>query len=225
MIVCAFPRCGSHVEARGLCVSHYQQLMKGIALRPVRRVKEKKKCTFTACDFPNRIGGLCSAHYQQLRAGTKLRPLRPTHKSIVDRFFAKVDRSGSCWVWTGSCDWQGYGKFGVGDKNVMAHRFSWSNAHGVIPEGMLVCHKCDNPPCVNPDHLFMGSQAENVRDMIAKGRGNHPRGENHPRARLSDKQVIKIRSSEEPGKTIALRYGISQSLVGQIRRLAVWRHL
>lgn len=96
--------------------------------------------------------------------------------NIEDRFFAKVNKTPACWIWTGSTSGsKGYGKFSVtsrlyGRKMVRAHRFSWVLHHGVIPRGEHVLHRCDNPLCVNPDHLFLGTQRTNLQDMIQKGR-------------------------------------------------------
>lgn len=89
---------------------------------------------------------------------------------MFDRFWNKVDRSGDCWTWQGSRDRKGYGRVSVNQRPVLAHRFSWTLSHGPIPDGLCVLHKCDNPPCVNPEHLFLGTIADNNRDMVAKGR-------------------------------------------------------
>jgi hypothetical protein len=88
------------------------------------------------------------------------------------RFWAHVDKTGECWVWTGARNAAGYGDFhrGGGMNHVFAHRYSWELVHGSLPEGRLVLHHCDNPPCVNPKHLFDGTHADNTRDMIRKGR-------------------------------------------------------
>lgn len=95
--------------------------------------------------------------------------------SVNERFDAKVDRSNpdGCWEWTGALNKNGYGKFKERSYVlVQSHRFAYQRAHGAIPTGMMVCHHCDNPRCVRPDHLFAGTALDNVRDMLAKGR--HP---------------------------------------------------
>lgn len=87
-----------------------------------------------------------------------------------DRFFEKVDKSDSCWVWTGAVNRAGYGRFCVDGVNKLAHRVSWEIEHGVLTGGQHVLHKCDNPPCVNPKHLFLGTNRDNVTDKMEKGR-------------------------------------------------------
>lgn len=149
------------------------------------------------------------------------RPIALTERDET-RFWSKVDRSRDCWGWTASVQPTGHGLFGLGGRAggmVLAHRVAWTLANGPIPEGMNVCHSCDNPPCVNPAHLWLGTQADNLADMRRKGRGYiTPTGESHPRARLTDDQVAHIRVSRERPGLLAARYGISREYVWQLRR-------
>ena len=98
---------------------------------------------------------------------------------LEERFWTKVERraDGECWPWTARCDDAGYGSFKVARRLVKAHRIAWELTHGMIGDGLHVCHHCDNPPCCNPAHLFVGTRSDNMRDMAAKGRkrGGWPR--------------------------------------------------
>src|SRR5215831_7021758 len=96
--------------------------------------------------------------------------------SRIERFWSHVSKADGCWEWTAYRDPAGYGRLGAGSKKagvILAHRFSWIIHFGPIPEGIHVCHHCDNPPCVRPEHLFLGSNADNHADMRAKGRSNY----------------------------------------------------
>jgi hypothetical protein len=118
--------------------------------------------------------------------------------------FAKYVTEGqpdSCWVWTGNTVSGGYGLFGLRGRQVLAHRFAYERAFGPIPDGQKVLHRCDNPPCCNPAHLFAGTQADNVRDMLAKGRQRCPVGERHPKAKLTTAQVLALRADFASGVT------------------------
>lgn len=95
------------------------------------------------------------------------------HKSrpLPERFWSKVEKTDACWLWRGGVKPNGYGRFVIGHSTqVYAHRFAWELTNGAVADGLFVCHHCDTPLCVRPDHLFLGTHTENMRDMLAKGR-------------------------------------------------------
>jgi len=132
----------------------------------------------------------------------------------VIRFWAKVVKSDGCWEWQGYRK-KGYGHFGVHPRHIVeAHRFSWQLANGPIPEGLFVCHHCDNPPCVRPDHLFLGTNTDNLRDASRKLRLIG--GDRH-----SWETVLAVRAAASEGLThqkIGERVGMSQTHVSRILR-------
>lgn len=144
--------------------------------------------------------------------------------SLSERMRRYVDRKGDneCWEWMQFRDKRTrYGIVGDGQKTKKAHRVAWELANGrSVPEGMNVLHRCDNPPCCNPAHLFLGTQADNVRDMAQKGRCVVPgiSGQRHYAAKISDKDADYIRASTERGVDLAARFGLSPSTVCQIRK-------
>ena len=146
------------------------------------------------------------------------------------RFWAKVRRDPNCWEWTASTNgtpgWE-YGQFKFNGRMVPAHRLSFEWSNGPIPPGMFVCHRCDNPICVRPSHLFLGTRQDNMNDMKQKGRhrSRSPRGARHWRAVLSERNVAQIRRCVASGAThrsLALRYGVSRQCIGKIVRGLTW---
>lgn len=128
-----------------------------------------------------------------------------------------------CWLWFGARCMQGYGRIMVGGAMTSTHRAAWVLANGPIPPGLCVCHRCDNRLCVNPRHLFVGTIADNNRDMATKKRSTL--GERNWAAKLSAGDVVAIRKSPETEGVIARRFGVSASTVNAIRRRELWRHI
>jgi hypothetical protein len=153
----------------------------------------------------------------------------------VSRFWSKVDRSGDCWLWQAGCYNTGYGRFCFNKKcQVLAHRFAYTVTCGPIPDGIHVCHHCDVPACVRPDHLFLGTHQDNMNDMIAKGRDRKAttetkvRGEQHPIAKLTPDLVRKIRTDHKLGISVvnlAFHYNVSRKLIYNIVNRTAWAHI
>lgn len=142
------------------------------------------------------------------------------------RFLIKTRRRGECWEWTGSRRKDGYGSYYLDGKIVLAHRASHFYQTGDMPPPEVkVCHECDNHWCVNPKHLFTGTQLDNVRDMYAKGRDHHARlqGSDNPKAKLTDEQVAMIRSGQFKGRDLAKRFGVAESTISMVKRGHNWR--
>lgn len=166
------------------------------------------------------------------------RDLNPRH-DVPSRFWSKVLKSDGCWEWQAGRLSSGYGMFWRGDRSYGAHRVAFELAYGPISDGLFVCHHCDNPACVRPDHLFLGTQKDNRIDCVRKGRqakggtywsAKSPeklrRGEDHHWAKLTAEQVHEIRThTEVTGADMARRLGISRTTVYDIRNHKIWRHI
>jgi len=145
-----------------------------------------------------------------------------------ERFWRKINLVGpnDCWEWTAGKISDGYGSFRIKDKTIYTHRLMWELLHGPIPSGKLILHKCDNPLCCNPDHLFIGTQTDNMQDMYRKGRANPMRGEKHGMTKLTEHQVREIRKRYAAGGTshskLAKEYKMSKVQIGRIIRRQRW---
>lgn len=141
----------------------------------------------------------------------------------AEQFLACLDRTGECWLWTRARQTKGYGQVRFRGKETSAHRVAYQLLVGPIPAGAQVCHACDNPPCCNPAHLFLGSPADNSADMAAKGRG--ARGDRNGNVRLTEATVREIKrriAAHEVQGQIARDYAISESLVSGIKHGVHW---
>lgn len=179
------------------------------------------------------------------KAGAGVAPLDRTRAievtpGLSDRLWSKVDRSAgpnACWPFTGKCQSGGYGVQHVGGKpgrTIYAHRLVYRITTGTDPIGKAVCHRCDNPPCCNPAHLFLGTIGDNVRDMVAKGRHRTPHrwagpvGEQVGGAKLTAEKVREIRRRSASGEgscALGRVYGMDSSSIRQIVRRVTWRHV
>lgn len=148
----------------------------------------------------------------------------PCYTSLPERFHSKYSvLEDGCWLWTGNKNMCGYGVSRYQDKKIGAHRLSWLLLRGEIPVGLHVLHRCDNPPCVNPDHLFLGTQRDNNADKISKGR--HGIGERNGNTALTTEQVIAIRNSPLRNLDLARLHNLDPSTISHIRRRTRWRHV
>lgn len=156
--------------------------------------------------------------------------------AIRDRafFFSRSipEPNTGCWLWEGAVNEKGYGRTSHNGRSTGAHRASWTVHFGEIPPGLFVCHKCDQPGCVNPDHLFVGTAADNNADTARKGRwrrDNNAVGERHGLSKLTEKDVIAIRTDPElkglPQWKVAEKFGVTQALISHVRIRRLWGHV
>lgn len=151
---------------------------------------------------------------------------------LTKRFWNKVSKTSGCWLWMAGTNKKGYGRIQLQNskRKILAHRLSWELEYGPIPEGLKVLHKCDNPSCVNPKHLFLGTDKDNAIDRDSKGRGNWDNadhGENHHCAKLTYKKVSEIKqllSQNERGKDIAMQFGVSKNTISKIKLGLTWKN-
>lgn len=178
---CSIEGCEKPHSARGFCSMHYKRWRRGTDLnRPMRTAKGT--CSIEGCEQKHYGRGWCAMHYGRWRYERERlnRPPAPirVRTPLVERFWPRVNRDGPvpshrpdlgpCWIWTGGVGSHGYGALA---KSALAHRFSWELHNGPIPsETPCVLHHCDTRRCVRPDHLFLGTRADNTADMISKGR-------------------------------------------------------
>lgn len=228
---CAVHDCEAFVFARDWCAKHYYRWLKHGDLdwqRPKRQRKPSVECAIKGCDKAAVARGWCPKHWMRWRQHGD--PLRASQQDLTqeERFWQKVDSSGSCWLWTAGVRGDGYGAFrAASGKQISAHRYSYMLHKGEIPSDRVVMHSCDRPLCVNPAHLSLGTHAENGADSARKAR--RPRGSHNHNAKLTEGQVLDIRARNAAGgvtqRQLARAFGVSDALVNHILTRKAWSHI
>src|SRR5688572_17981350 len=190
-------------------------------------------CCIKGCEKEVEALGLCVNHWRLNRKyGSPV--AYKTHAGLMrgltpeQRFWKQTKKGDGCWLWAAGLDKDGYGAFrgelgGVVYKK--AHRFSYALHTGEVIGSKHICHTCDNPRCVNPAHLFAGTNADNMADKKRKGRSHVPFGVSNHKAILSDDQVKTILSDARPYAQIAADYGVAASTIGSLKQRISWRHV
>lgn len=236
--ICCVDECeravGKH-GARGWCRTHYERWRRHGTTSRV--TTGDPGCSIDGCQNRHVSRGWCQAHYARWRRhGSPLGGGAPVMRGAVleHRFWAKVDVRGpdECWLWLAGVGGGGYGRISDGEGgHVAAHRVSYEIANGEIPDGLHILHSCDNPPCVNPAHLRVGTAKDNVADAISRGRMVIPgnRGERNPAAKLSADSVHSMRVEYDASSVTAVeladRYGVSLATVNDVVHRRTWAHV
>jgi hypothetical protein len=173
--------------------------------------KEKAKCTICGQDAIARR--LCKIHYNQATKAGNLQ----SHSLIKpeDVFWEKVNKTDTCWLWLSTTNQYGYGIFLVNKKSLRAHRYAYQLTKGEIPANMVILHTCDNPVCVNPSHLKLGTKDDNNKD--SKNKMRNAFGEKNGHAKLTMQQTIEIRASTEKQSVLVAKYNVNQSTISRIK--------
>ena len=188
-------------------------------------------CSQPGCQKPHTARGFCHRHYREFlrQGGSRVAtPTRHYGKTPEERFWFYVQKGKRCWEWTGYKNDKGYGIINLRGERLMAHRMSYQLAGHTIPAGMYVLHHCDNPGCVKPKHLFLGTIADNNADMDAKGRARRvgaQSGARNPSARITEADVRAIRASDESAAVLGARYGVTYNHIWAIRQRLFWKHI
>ena len=160
-----------------------------------------------------------------VQCGEPKPPRATKYCSLQCRLLSRKVVEGQCWVWRWNASSNGYGRLPLNGRSELVHRLSYQEFVGPIPDGLHVCHSCDNRACWNPGHLWLGTRSDNIKDAVAKGRWVTQRGEKHKRAVITAETVRSIRASPL-GKTLAAKqFGVSRTQVSRIRRRESWKHV
>ena len=216
------------IKSRGWCNKHYLRWRTHGDPEVMKR-GGAEKCKLEGCESSVHAYGWCNKHYRRWFKGADINRERfRTGDTRSERFssFVKIFDTDECIEWPSrSREKRGYGWFTFRRKNQRAHRASYEIHIGPIPAGQVVRHKCDNPPCVNPAHLELGTQADNINDAVKRGRISF--GESRKHSKLTELQVLEIRElvKSRDVASIALEYGVSATNVRSIVKRKTWRHI
>lgn len=237
---CSAPGCNRSALLRSgggpVCNRHYQMWIRYAAFQAPPRDKAQTVFACAHCGSAFERGYTVSREraagrqYCGIECETAGKAAR-TAARTPNRFWALVDVKGKdeCWPWKGHRSPLGYGRFTNkrGDTQ-QAHRIAYRLANGSLDQRLFVCHACDNPPCCNPSHLWLGTHRQNMDDMFAKGRNATPpviRGEKSSTSKLNKEQVLRAIKSSEPDRIIAARYGVTAAAIYNIRHGKAWSHV
>ena len=189
-----------------------------------------KTCSVKDCSSTSSSKGLCNKHYLRFKKTGSTDPSNHSHATTEERFWRRVEKTKTCWLWVGGKSSNGYGLIqmgGKGSKHVPTHRYSYLLHKGEIPHGMVVMHSCDVRSCVNPDHLSVGTQKDNVADMDRKGRCDRVRktGVLNGKSKLNEKLVKMIRKSKKTNAELARELELSPNCIRSVRTGRTWSHI
>jgi hypothetical protein len=188
-----------------------------------------KKCSVKGCNGKYNCKNYCKKHYNQIRTKGYIF-ISKRGLSAYERFISLTlnNPNNNCIEWIGAKQLKGYGRFNPNGKAMGAHRFSYEHYIGSIPFGMHILHRCDNPSCVNHEHLFLGTNLENVRDMMSKKRNRHKKGEDCTHSKLKNIQVIEIKNLLSKGfgaNEISKNLNIKRHYIESIKHNRAWNHI
>lgn len=222
---CSVSGCGTSYYAKGLCKKHYQRIrLSGTTDDPYQVMQ----CSAPGCERTAKSKGLCTKHYTRLIRYGDIQ----TTKIIVGDNISRLKSSmivsvAGCWEWS-KFKKNGYGVTALNGKLEQAHRASWMVFRSEIPAGMQINHKCHNRACINPDHLYIGDQLQNMKDMADANRGKWHKGSDNSQSKLNEESVKEIRLMIDSGATnrsIAAFFDVSQSCISQIKNGRIWTHV
>lgn len=224
---CTVDGCEFKHKAKGFCSKHYQRFKTNGSTNLLPKREVLPFCKIDGCDLPTRSWNLCSRHYYKLRT----KGLDGEYTVVGNdkkrlKINSSIDDNG-CWIWKKS-KWNGYGKTILKGKNMAAHRASWTVFMGEIPQGMQINHKCHVRACINPDHLYVGTQKENVRDTKLAGRKVQVKGSAVTISKLKERDIPKIRimiQNKVSKIKIADMFDVSLSCIRSIEYKKSWKHV